>query len=131
MNTAGRLVADILLGARSVESWLMATTAEQTSTRPISFGKPLDVAPPAKLLDVPCGGGRHSLALAGLGYDMTGVDISTDFLTAARSQSAGKPGKIAWESAKCAISPGPSDLTGPTRLATASAISTTRETPRS
>jgi SAM-dependent methyltransferase len=34
---------------------------------------------------VPCGGGRHCHALAGRGYDMTGVDISTDFLNAARA----------------------------------------------
>jgi cyclopropane fatty-acyl-phospholipid synthase-like methyltransferase len=34
--------------------------------------------PPARLLDVPCGAGRHALGLAGLGYDVTGVDLSED-----------------------------------------------------
>jgi SAM-dependent methyltransferase len=80
-----------------VENWLMSSTTEETQQDVDFIRESLDVRPPAKLLDVPCGGGRHSVALAGLGYDMTGVDISTDFLTAARALSAGKPDKIAWE----------------------------------
>jgi SAM-dependent methyltransferase len=80
-----------------VESWLMSPTTEQTRQDADFIRDALDVPAPAKLLDVPCGGGRHSLALADLGYEMTGVDISTDFLTVARAQSAGKPGTIVWE----------------------------------
>ena len=114
-----------------VESWLMSATAEQTRQDAAFIRESLDVPPPAKLLDVPCGGGRHSLALAGLGYDMTGVDISSGFLTAARAQSAGTSGKITWEEAKCEISPGPKYSTVPIRLATALAISMTLETPPS
>jgi SAM-dependent methyltransferase len=80
-----------------VESWLVSATPEETRLDAEFIRESLGVPPPAKLLDVPCGGGRHCVALAGLGYDMTGVDISTDFLTAARASSAGKPDKITWE----------------------------------
>jgi SAM-dependent methyltransferase len=80
-----------------VESWLLSATTEETRQDAAFIRESLGVPPPAKLLDVPCGGGRHSVALAGLGYDLTGVDISTDFLTAARALSAGKPDKITWE----------------------------------
>lgn len=37
----------------------------------------------ARLLDVPCGNGRHSLELARRGCRMTGVDISTEFIAEA------------------------------------------------
>jgi cyclopropane fatty-acyl-phospholipid synthase-like methyltransferase len=44
--------------------------------------------PPARLLDIPCGAGRHALALAERGYRVTGVDISEDAI--ARASTAGK-----------------------------------------
>jgi SAM-dependent methyltransferase len=81
----------------SVELWLKATTVEQTQHEADFILESLDVPAPAKILDVPCGGGRHSIALASRGYEMTAVDSSTDFLTAARGQSAGPPSKIDWQ----------------------------------
>jgi len=42
------------------------------------------VAPGAKVLDVPCGIGRHSVALADLGYEVVGVDLSPEFIERAR-----------------------------------------------
>ncbi|MGH2454300.1 MAG: SAM-dependent methyltransferase, partial [bacterium] len=36
----------------------------------------LGLAPPARVLDVGCGYGRHSVELARLGFQVTGVDIS-------------------------------------------------------
>jgi cyclopropane fatty-acyl-phospholipid synthase-like methyltransferase len=38
----------------------------------------LATEPPARILDMPCGAGRHALGLARLGYDVTGVDLSED-----------------------------------------------------
>jgi SAM-dependent methyltransferase len=95
-----------------VETWLMATTTEQTRQEADFIREELGVLAPAKLLDVPCGGGRHSVALAERGFDMTGVDISTDFLTAARGQSGGKPGKIAWEQREMRDLPWPETFDG-------------------
>lgn len=36
----------------------------------------LNPAPGARMLDLACGKGRHSLALHGLGFDVTGIDLS-------------------------------------------------------
>lgn len=78
-----------------VDFWLGATTAEQTKLEAEFVRESLGVEPPAKLLDVPCGGGRHCLALAAQGFEMTGVDLSAGFLAAARE--ADPAGSIAWE----------------------------------
>jgi SAM-dependent methyltransferase len=78
-----------------VECWLATPTAEQNRQEADFVQESLGVEPPARLLDVPCGGGRHSHALAARGYEMTGVDISPEFLDAARA--AGATGALTWE----------------------------------
>jgi SAM-dependent methyltransferase len=80
-----------------VESWLKATTAEQTRQEANFIRESLRVPPPARLLDVPCGGGRHCHALAEDGYEMTGVDLSAESLEAANVPSAERSRTIAWE----------------------------------
>jgi SAM-dependent methyltransferase len=80
-----------------VESWLQMIGEEQTKGEVEFIKKELGVSPPAKVLDVPCGGGRHSLALAAAGYQLTGVDISADFLKAARSSAADRKTSVTWE----------------------------------
>jgi SAM-dependent methyltransferase len=56
----------------------------------------LKVAPGAKLLDVPCGGGRHAIGLAKQGYELTAVDISKQFLEAARTAAIAQNVNISW-----------------------------------
>jgi SAM-dependent methyltransferase len=53
----------------------------------------IGASPPARLLDIPCGAGRHSLGLARLGYRVTGVDISADAVerASATARSEGLP----------------------------------------
>jgi SAM-dependent methyltransferase len=51
-------------------------------------------SPPARILDVACGQGRHSLRLAERGFQVLGVDRSTAFLNAARSATAGSPADV-------------------------------------
>ena len=48
--------------------------------------KALGVSPGARLLDIPCGHGRHSLELSRRGFRMTGVDLSEDAIRIAREQ---------------------------------------------
>jgi cyclopropane fatty-acyl-phospholipid synthase-like methyltransferase len=48
--------------------------------------KTFGVKPGARLLDVPCGNGRHSIELARRGYGVTGIDLSDEFLAAARAE---------------------------------------------
>jgi SAM-dependent methyltransferase len=50
--------------------------------------KLLGVAPGAKILDLCCGIGRHSLALARRGYVVTGVDRTRSYLERAHQQAA-------------------------------------------
>jgi len=46
----------------------------------------LHLPPGSKVLDLCCGMGRHSLALAEAGYEVTGVDLSEPLLREARAQ---------------------------------------------
>jgi SAM-dependent methyltransferase len=81
----------------AVDCWLQATTLEQTQREADFIQQMLAVPPPADLLDVPCGGGRHSLALAARGYRLTGVDLSSEFLAAARSTAAERSLQVRWD----------------------------------
>ncbi len=80
-----------------VEMWLRVPTEEQTRTEADFIEKALRLAPGAKVLDVPCGGGRHSLELAARGHRVTGVDLSEDFLKVASAGSAARSLPVVWE----------------------------------
>lgn len=56
----------------------------------------LDLEPGARILDVPCGGGRHSLELAARGYQMTSVDITEKFLEDAKGKADERQLDIIW-----------------------------------
>lgn len=47
----------------------------------------LDLRPPARVLDVGCGTGRHAVALARRGFSVTGVDRSPRMVAAARAKA--------------------------------------------
>ncbi len=49
--------------------------------------KLLDIEKNARILDLGCGIGRHSLELANRGYQVTGVDLTEDYLAKARGQA--------------------------------------------
>jgi SAM-dependent methyltransferase len=80
-----------------VELWLQAVPAPQTTAEADFLEKALRLPPGARVLDAPCGGGRLSLELAGRGYRMTGVDISSEFLDVARAGAAARQLPITWE----------------------------------
>jgi SAM-dependent methyltransferase len=48
----------------------------------------LGLAEGARVLDLPCGNGRHSLALAERGFEVTGVDRTERYIETARSEAA-------------------------------------------
>jgi len=70
----------------AVDFWTRAMSPAQTLTEVDFLEKTFDVKPGARLLDVPCGNGRHSIELARRGYRVTGIDLSDEFLAAARSE---------------------------------------------
>jgi len=69
----------------AVDLWLQALPPEHTEREAEFLARTLAVPSGAELLDVPCGAGRLSLALAQRGYQLTGVDWSLEFLNHARS----------------------------------------------
>jgi SAM-dependent methyltransferase len=79
----------------SVDLWLQAVPPEHTQREAELLTRVLAVPHHAELLDVPCGGGRLSLALAAQSYRLTGVDISSAFLHHARSADAAD--RVRWE----------------------------------
>lgn len=80
-----------------VDLWLGATTDEQTRKEADFLEKVLRVPQGAKILDLACGGGRHSLELTARGYRLTGVDISPEFLAAARAAATKRGLAVTWE----------------------------------
>ncbi len=56
----------------------------------------MDLKPKARVLDLCCGYGRHSIELAQRGFKVTGYDLSDFFLEKARKDSAASGLKIAY-----------------------------------
>ncbi|MDX3657970.1 class I SAM-dependent methyltransferase [Streptomyces sp. ID05-26A] len=62
--------------------WRGAVQPSQTSVE-VDFLVGLDTGP--RVLDAPCGSGRHSIELARRGYEVTGIDISEEAIAHARA----------------------------------------------
>lgn len=62
------------------EMWERAVPAAWTEQEVNFLVDVLNCQPGARLLDLPCGYGRHTVALAKRGFTITGVDISTEFI---------------------------------------------------
>lgn len=56
----------------------------------------LDTQPGARVLDVPCGHGRHAIAFAQHGYEVTGYELNKHFLEVARKEADKKGMTITW-----------------------------------
>ena len=46
------------------------------------------LVPPARILDVGCGNGRHSIEFARRGYQVTGIDVASTYLDEARATAS-------------------------------------------
>lgn len=71
----------------ALDMWRAVIPAEQTRVEAEFLERTLDGGAHAHFLDVPCGNGRHALALAARGYQVTGVDASEEFIAEARAAS--------------------------------------------
>jgi SAM-dependent methyltransferase len=80
--------------------WRSAASPEQTRLEVDFLEKNLQLQPGQRILDVPCGFGRHSLELTRRGYRMTGVDVSTEMLAVAKRLAAEAGAGIEWRAAE-------------------------------
>jgi SAM-dependent methyltransferase len=89
-ETSGFFGDFYMRGDDSVEGFLAnrkLTLYERTNTEVDGVVQLLDLKVTSRLLDVPCGYGRHSISLAKLGFDIVGFDLNKDHLVAARSKA--------------------------------------------
>jgi SAM-dependent methyltransferase len=61
---------------------------ERTNTECNLIQNALDLKPGARVLDIPCGTGRHTVELAKRGFELTGVDFSPEYIETARASAA-------------------------------------------
>ncbi|WP_433223089.1 class I SAM-dependent methyltransferase [Dactylosporangium sp. CS-047395] len=64
--------------------WRAAVTDEYTTAEVDFLVRATGLPSGAHVLDLPCGSGRHSLALARRGFRVTGIDVSQEAITFAR-----------------------------------------------
>ncbi|MEX1244805.1 MAG: methyltransferase domain-containing protein [Thermoanaerobaculia bacterium] len=80
----------------AVDFWQAIANDESTRSEADFLVKHLRLSPGSRVLDAPCGAGRLSLVLAARGATVTGVDISEEFLTAARRGCRERALEISW-----------------------------------
>ncbi len=68
--------------------WRAAVPPESTSAEVDFIVRVTGLSPGSRVLDVPCGSGRHTLELARRGCHVTGLDVSAEAIDYARRASA-------------------------------------------
>jgi SAM-dependent methyltransferase len=81
----------------TVEFWLKVPTEDQTRAEADFLVRRLQLPAGGTVLDLACGGGRHAVDMALCGHEVTGVDLSSEFLEAARALAAERSVLVAWE----------------------------------
>ncbi|MFN2399929.1 MAG: methyltransferase domain-containing protein [Gemmatimonadaceae bacterium] len=80
----------------ALETWRKAVSPEQTRPEVDFLQRVLRLERGSRVLDVPCGLGRHSLELASLGFRMTGVDQSRQMIEEGQALAAQAGLAIEW-----------------------------------
>ena len=83
----------------ALDLWRAAVPPEQTRAEADFLERALRLRPAARVLDVPCGHGRHALELAARGFRPTGVDLSREQIEEARARAAAAGLAIEWRQA--------------------------------
>ncbi|MFL5441288.1 MAG: methyltransferase domain-containing protein [Myxococcales bacterium] len=78
---------ETFFGPLALEFWDKAVPPSATAEEVDFLVRNLAIEPPARLLDLPCGPGRHALLLAGRGYRVTGIDIAQEAIEWARRRA--------------------------------------------
>jgi SAM-dependent methyltransferase len=72
----------------ALEFWRRAVPPEIARAEVDFLESALAMPKGGRVLDIPCGNGRHSAGLAARGYRVTGVDLATEFIAEAKAQCA-------------------------------------------
>lgn len=83
----------------AIDVWRKAVSPEQTRIEIDFLQRALRLQSGERVLDVPCGFGRHSLELAARGFRPTGVDVSPEMIQEARAGAASAGLTIDWRMA--------------------------------
>src|SRR5438477_11690201 len=75
------------------------TLRERTPREIDQLERLLQLRPPRRILDLPCGQGRHAIELARRGYDVTGADLSPYLLAVAAERGRASGVRVRWLSA--------------------------------
>ena len=67
----------------ALEVWTKVMTPDYTNTE-VQFIKEFIRNANGNILDIPCGNGRHSIALAKEGYTVTSIDIAEEYISSLR-----------------------------------------------
>src|SRR5437870_13900235 len=70
--------------------------AERTPVEIDQLEALLTLRPPCRILELPCGQGRHAIELARRGYDVTGVDLSPYLLRVAKARAEAAGVGVRW-----------------------------------
>jgi len=73
----------------AVEFWNLAMPPAVTLKEADFLEQALALEAGARVLDVPCGNGRHAIELARRGHRLVGIDLSAEFLDRARKNGPG------------------------------------------
>jgi cyclopropane fatty-acyl-phospholipid synthase-like methyltransferase len=88
---AGFFGRNYMEGDDSLEGFLTTPLGlrERTAREVDGIVRLMDLAPGMRILDCPCGYGRHSVGLAQRGFEVVGVDLNTEMLERAVQGAAG------------------------------------------
>jgi len=95
-----------------LDMWHKARPPEQTRLEADFLARALRLRPGDRVLDVPCGAGRHALELAARGFAVTGVDLSKEQIDMARAASAAARLSVEWRQADMRELPWRSEFAG-------------------
>jgi SAM-dependent methyltransferase len=87
---------ETLFGEDYLEIYRDAFPEEHTAAQVDGIVKILELEPGARILDVACGHGRHSIPLAKRGFEVTGYDLSQHFLNRARADAEVEGVDVRW-----------------------------------
>jgi cyclopropane fatty-acyl-phospholipid synthase-like methyltransferase len=80
----------------AVDMWRKAVNDEQTREEANFILDTLNLPLNARILDVPCGLGRHSIELSRRGYQITGMDLSEESIAEAKQNAESAGLRIEW-----------------------------------